>query len=80
MIQCCVLKFSQFAHFHYRKGGGDGAGDIRKIAYFEQCIDPSILKGRDKTRVVTYRCPGNTACQVTFMYLTFGLSVLYHML
>lgn len=41
-----------------------GAEDIRKIAYFEQCIDPTILKGRDKTRVVTYRCPHNTACQV----------------
>ena len=28
----------------YRKGGGSGAEDIRKIAYFEQSIDPAILK------------------------------------
>ncbi|CAH1783479.1 unnamed protein product [Owenia fusiformis] len=47
-----------------RSGGGTGSGDIRKLAYFEQSIDPAILKGRDKTRVVTYRCPGNTAVQV----------------
>ena len=47
-----------------RKGGGTGSEDIRKIAYFEQSIDPKMLKGRDKTRVVTYRCPHNTACQV----------------
>lgn len=47
-----------------RQGGGDGSGDIRKIAYFEQSIDPQMLKGRDKTRLVTYRCPGNTAVQV----------------
>ncbi|PVD30897.1 hypothetical protein C0Q70_10172 [Pomacea canaliculata] len=47
-----------------RQGGGEGSADIRKVAYFEQSIDPAILKGRDKTRVVTYRCPGNTAVQV----------------
>lgn len=47
-----------------KKGGGVGSGDIRKLAYFEQSIDPDILKGRNKTRVVTYRCPGNTAVQV----------------
>ncbi|XP_059155439.1 major vault protein-like [Physella acuta] len=45
-------------------GGGMGSGDIRKLAYYEQSIDPSIAKGRDKTRVVTYRCPSNTAVQV----------------
>jgi len=45
-------------------GGGLGSGDIRKMAYYEQSIDPAILKGRNKTKVVTYRCPGNTACQV----------------
>ncbi|KAK0051986.1 major vault protein, partial [Biomphalaria pfeifferi] len=45
-------------------GGGLGSGDIRKLAYYEQSIDPSILKGRDKTRVVTYRCPSNTAVQI----------------
>ncbi|VDI74248.1 Hypothetical predicted protein [Mytilus galloprovincialis] len=44
-----------------KQGGGDGSGDIRKIAYFEQSIDPQMLKGRDKTRVKTYRCQGNTA-------------------
>ncbi|KAL4231031.1 hypothetical protein ACF0H5_008614 [Mactra antiquata] len=47
-----------------RNGGGTGSGDIRKIAYFEQSVDPQFLKGRNKTRVVTYRCPGNTAVQV----------------
>jgi len=47
-----------------RHGGGAGSGDIRKMAYFEQSVDPQILKGRDKTRVVTYRCPGNTAVQI----------------
>ncbi|XP_053406855.1 major vault protein-like [Mercenaria mercenaria] len=47
-----------------KHGGGSGSGDIRKIAYFEQSIDPQFLKGRDKTRVVQYRCPGNTAVQV----------------
>ncbi|GFO34278.1 major vault protein [Plakobranchus ocellatus] len=45
-------------------GGGMGSGDIRKLAYFEQSIDPNIAKGRDKTRVVTYRCPSNTAVQI----------------
>lgn len=47
-----------------RCGGGTGSGDIRKIAYFEQSVDPQFINGRDKTRVVTYRCPGNTAVQV----------------
>ena len=27
-----------------RQGGGDGGADIRKMAYFEQSIDPFILK------------------------------------
>ncbi len=27
-----------------RLGGGMGSEDIRKVAYFEQSIDPSILK------------------------------------
>ncbi|KAK3701446.1 hypothetical protein RRG08_015866 [Elysia crispata] len=45
-------------------GGGMGTGDIRKLAYFEQSIDPNVVKGRDKTKVVTYRCPSNTAVQV----------------
>ncbi|KAK3097161.1 hypothetical protein FSP39_006955, partial [Pinctada imbricata] len=47
-----------------KQGGGGGGQDIRKMAYFEQSIDPHMLKGRDKTRLVTYRCPGNTAVQV----------------
>ncbi|XP_052772249.1 major vault protein-like isoform X2 [Mya arenaria] len=47
-----------------KRGGGIGSEDIRKIAYFEQSVDPQFLKGRDKTRVVQYRCPGNTAVQV----------------
>ena len=27
----------------------------------------SIVQGRNKTRVVTYRCPGNTAVQVSIL-------------
>ncbi|XP_071485231.1 major vault protein-like [Diadema antillarum] len=49
-----------------RNGGGSGEGDIRKLAYFEQSIDPEYAgdKPRDKTKVVRYRCPHNTAVQV----------------
>jgi len=47
-----------------KQGGGSGSGDIRKLAYYEQSIDPVNAKGRDKTKVVTYRCPSNTAVQV----------------
>ncbi|XP_072026388.1 major vault protein-like [Amphiura filiformis] len=49
-----------------KNGGGIGKGDIRKLAYFESSIDPeySGTKPRDKTRVVRYRCPHNTAVQV----------------
>ncbi|KAK7110646.1 major vault protein-like [Littorina saxatilis] len=46
------------------QGGGSGSAEIRKMAYFEQSIDPNILQGRNKSRVITYRCPGNTAVQV----------------
>ena len=28
----------------------------------------SFSKGRDKTRVIVYRCPGNTAVQVTHFF------------
>ncbi|XP_071792973.1 major vault protein-like [Asterias amurensis] len=49
-----------------QNGGGYGEGDIRKLAYFESSIDADYTPGkkRDKTRVVRYRCPGNTAVQV----------------
>jgi len=49
-----------------KSGGGIGSGDIRKMAYFESSIDPAVTRdeGRDKTRVIVYRCPGNTAVQV----------------
>ncbi|XP_067656927.1 major vault protein-like [Haliotis asinina] len=47
-----------------RNGGGIGDGNIRKLAYYEQSINPSILMGRNRTKIVTYRCPGNTAVQV----------------
>jgi major vault protein len=48
-----------------KKGGGHGSEDIRKMAYFESSIDTKMnSQGRDKTRVVVYRCPGNTAVQV----------------
>ena len=30
--------------FVCRKGGGSGSADIRKIAYFEQSVDPAIIK------------------------------------
>lgn len=49
-----------------RHGGGYGEGDIRKLAYFETSIDTDFAgdKPRNKTRVVRYRCPHNTAVQV----------------
>ncbi|XP_022080631.1 major vault protein-like isoform X2 [Acanthaster planci] len=49
-----------------QNGGGCGSGDIRKLAYFESSIDADYAPGkiRDKTRVVRFRCPGNTAVQV----------------
>ncbi len=30
--------------FFNRKGGGHGEEDIRKVAYFEQSIDPTLYK------------------------------------
>lgn len=48
-------------------GGGYGDGtDIRKLAYFESAINPEYVAGgqRDKTKVVTYKCPKGTAVQV----------------
>lgn len=47
-----------------KQGGGSGSGDIRKMAYFEQSVDPQMLKGRDNGQVISFRCPGNTAVQV----------------
>ncbi|XP_065828200.1 major vault protein-like [Oscarella lobularis] len=49
-----------------RRGGAIGDDDIRKVAYFESSIDPSLVRSgaRDATRVVSYRCPGNAAVQV----------------
>lgn len=49
-----------------KNGGGIGSGDIRKMAYFESSINLSLTRaeGRDKTQVIVYRCPGNTAVQV----------------
>ncbi|CAI8049167.1 Major vault protein [Geodia barretti] len=46
-----------------KKGGGIGDTNIRKMAYFESFVDDSYKK-RDKTRVITYRCPNNCAVQV----------------
>lgn len=45
-------------------GGGIGDSSIRKVAYFESSIDSAYTKKRDKSRVVTYRCPNNSAVQV----------------
>eukprot|EP00794_Sanderia_malayensis_P005339 gene5339-6009_t len=48
-----------------RNGGCAGEGDIRKLAFFESSIDPEIAQGRrNKTRIVKYRCPPNSAVQV----------------
>ncbi|XP_071828594.1 major vault protein-like [Apostichopus japonicus] len=49
-----------------QNGGGFGEGDIRKLAYFESSIDSEFSgeKPRNKTRVIRYRCPHNTAVQV----------------
>lgn len=48
-----------------RSGGCHGESFIRKLAFFEPSIDPEIAAGkRNKTRVVKYRCPHNSAVQV----------------
>ncbi|XP_065176847.1 major vault protein-like [Sycon ciliatum] len=48
-----------------KSGGGLGDESIRKVAYFETSVDPALLMGpRDPSRLVTYRCPHNTAVQV----------------
>lgn len=61
-----------------KNGGGIGDGDIRKMVYFESSIDPSFTRseGRDKTRVIVYRCPGNTAVQV-YDYLQKAARVIF---
>lgn len=46
-----------------KNGGAVGDPEVRKLAYFEGARDP-VSKTRDKTRVVTYRCPSNCAVQV----------------
>mmetsp|Transcript_11215 Transcript_11215/g.16825 ORF Transcript_11215/g.16825 Transcript_11215/m.16825 type:complete len:843 (-) Transcript_11215:39-2567(-) len=48
-----------------RSGGGIGeSSDIRKVQYFSDYADPSMSNTRDKTRVVSFRAPGNTAVQI----------------
>jgi major vault protein len=49
-----------------KEGGGIGDASIRKVAYFDGAKDPSLFVGgkRNKTRVVSYRCPSNCAVQV----------------
>eukprot|EP00112_Aurelia_sp_Birch-Aquarium-sp1_P016580 Seg3777.2 transcript_id=Seg3777.2/GoldUCD/mRNA.D3Y31 product="Major vault protein" protein_id=Seg3777.2/GoldUCD/D3Y31 len=49
-----------------RSGGCHAeGGDIRKVAFFESSVDPEVAAGRrNKTRVVKYRCPPNSAVQV----------------
>ncbi|KAI6655628.1 Major vault protein alpha-like [Oopsacas minuta] len=49
-----------------KQGGySSTSDDVRKIAYFENSIDPILSSGkRDRTKVITYRCPHNTAIQV----------------
>jgi len=46
-----------------KNGGGIGDASIRKMSYFEGSKDIKYQK-RDKTSVVTYRCPSNSAVQV----------------
>ncbi|XP_064383731.1 major vault protein-like [Halichondria panicea] len=46
-----------------RHGGGIGDASIRKLSYFDGSVDPKY-QSRDRTRVITYRCPSNTAVQV----------------
>ena len=43
--------------YFFRHGGGTGSGDIRKIAYFEQSIDPEILKVNLVHFVPSKLCP-----------------------
>ncbi len=38
-----ILIYARLAFF-FRKGGGHGEEDIRKVAYFEQSIDPTLYK------------------------------------
>lgn len=46
-------------------GGCWGEGDIRKLAYFEASVDPEFASGkRNKTRIIKYRVPPNSAVQV----------------
>lgn len=45
-------------------GGGIGDASIRKVAYFESSIDTAYASKRDKSLVVRYRCPHNSAVQV----------------
>ena len=45
-------------------GGGKADPSIRKVAYFESSLDGPPGAKRDAKRVVTYRCPSNTAVQV----------------
>ncbi|XP_004346179.2 major vault protein [Capsaspora owczarzaki ATCC 30864] len=45
-----------------KAGGGIGDEDVRKIAYFDG--NAASDKPRDKTRVVTFRIPHNTAVQL----------------
>ncbi|XP_073239748.1 major vault protein-like [Porites lutea] len=61
-----VKELSEDVENILKSGGGIGSGDIRKMAYFESSMDPTVARkgGRDKTRVIVYRCPGNTAVQV----------------
>jgi major vault protein len=54
-----------------KEGGGIGDASIRKVAYFDGAKDPSLFVGgkRNKTRVVSYRCPSNCAVQVSDMMI-----------
>ena len=44
VLLTCNYFVSVLAVLLFRHGGGTGSEDIRKIAYFEQSIDPEILK------------------------------------
>ena len=40
----CGIQINKVKFIFNRKGGGHGEEDIRKIAYFEQSVDPSLYK------------------------------------
>ena len=61
----CPFYFSDFLIFFPQPPGVafQMVLDTSLSFHLNNCF--SFSKGRDKTRVIVYRCPGNTAVQVT---------------